>query len=82
MARRKPTAKTESVLFNLVYEDGTLNSNRRVPGEILGGLDGDAPARAFLEAQDREIAQRSRMPRGPIKTITRASKTVAKAVER
>lgn len=82
MARRKPTAKIESVLFNLVYEDGSLSSNRRVSGELLGGLDGDEPARAFLEAQDREIALRSGMPRGPIKSITRASKTVAKAADR
>jgi hypothetical protein len=27
------------------YTDGTRRSNRRVPREILGGLDGDAPAR-------------------------------------
>lgn len=72
MARRKPTAKTETVLFNVVYEDGTLSSNRRVPGSELGGLDGDEPARAFIEAQDREIAQRSGIPRGPIKTLKRA----------
>ena len=72
MARKKPSAKTETVLFNVVYEDGSLSSNRRVPGTELGGLDGDAPARAFIEAQDREIAQRSGMPRGPIKSLKRA----------
>ncbi len=71
MARKKMSAKAETVLFNVVYEDGTLSSNRRVPGTELGGLDGDAPARAFIEAQDREIAQRSGMPRGPIKTLVR-----------
>ena len=72
MARKKPTAKAEFVLFNVVYQDGTLTSNRRVPGSILGGLDGDAPAKAFIEAQDREIAERSGHPRGPIKTLKRA----------
>ena len=72
MARKKPSAKAETVLFNVVYEDGTLSSNRRVPGTELGGLDGDAPARAFIEAQDREIAHRSGIPRGPIKSLKRA----------
>jgi len=68
---KKPKSKSEFVLFNVEYQDGTQTSNRRVPGEILGGFEGDAPARAVIEAQDREIAERSGMPRGPIKTIKR-----------
>lgn len=72
MARKKPTAKAEFVLFNVVYQDGSLSSNRRVPNSALDGLDGDEPARAIIEAQDREIAERSGIPRGPIKTIKRA----------
>lgn len=71
MARKKPTAKAEFILFNVTYQDGTLSSNRRVPGSLLGGLDGDAPAKAFIESQDREIAERSGNPRGPIKTLKR-----------
>jgi hypothetical protein len=72
MARKKPNPKAEFVLFNVVYEDGSQTSNRRVPGDILGGLDGDEPARAAIEAQDREIAERSGRSRGPIKSIARA----------
>lgn len=72
MARKKIPAKAEFVLFNVVYQDGTQTSNRRVPAALLGGLDGDAPAKAFIESQDREIAERSGRPRGPIKTIRRA----------
>ncbi len=71
MARKKPTAKSEFVLFNVLYEDGTMTSNRRVPGDVLGGLDGDAPARTIIEEQDREIAERSGKPRGPIKSLER-----------
>lgn len=56
---KKPGSKSESVLFNVVYEDGTQKSNRRVPAELLGGLDGDEPARAFIEGQDREISEKS-----------------------
>ncbi len=68
---RKPTARTEFVFFNVVYEDGSQRSNRKVPGELLGGLDGDAPARAEIEAQDRAIAEKSGLPPLAIKSITR-----------
>ncbi|MEX0810285.1 MAG: hypothetical protein WD044_16285 [Dongiaceae bacterium] len=70
--KNKKQASNGPVLFNIVYQDGTLSSNRKVPGEIVGGLDGDTPARSFIEAQDREIAERSGRPRGPIKTIARS----------
>lgn len=79
MARKKPTAKSEFVLFNVTYEDGTVTSNRRVPGDILGGLEGDGPARDVLEEQDREIAERSGKSRGPIKLIERVGGKKAKA---
>ena len=69
---RKPTKKTEFVLFDVVYEDGSQRSNRRVPGEALGGLDGDEPARAIIEQQDREIAEKSGQIPLQIKTILRA----------
>lgn len=72
MARKKPNPKAEFVMFNVLYEDGTQTSNRRVPGEILGGLDGDEPALAAIELQDREISERSGRSRGPIKSIERA----------
>ncbi len=71
---KKPTARTETVLFDVIYEDGSQRSNRRVPGELLGGLDGDEPARAFIEQQDREIAQKSGLPPLAIKTIKRSGK--------
>lgn len=70
---RKPTSKSEFVLFDVVYDDGSRRSNRRVPREILGGPDGDEPARGLLEAQDREIAERSGRPSAVIKTIRRSA---------
>jgi len=42
----KPKAHERGyVLFDVFYEDGSRASNRRVPASVLGGLDGDAPAR-------------------------------------
>lgn len=72
MARKKPNPKAAFVLFNVVYEDGTQTSNRKVPSDILGGLEGDEPARSAIEEQDREISERSGRTRGPIKSIERA----------
>lgn len=69
---RKPRPRTEFVLFNVVYEDGSQRSNRRVPSAMLGGLDGDTPARAVIEAQDREIAEKSGTPAQRIKNLYRA----------
>ncbi len=71
MARR-PGSKSEFILFDVMYEDGATRSNRRVPKEILGGADGDEPARAFLETQDLEIAQLSGRPMTAIKVVRRA----------
>lgn len=69
---KKPTARSEFVLFNVVYEDGSQRSNRKVPADLLGGLDGDSPAKAEIEAQDRAIAEKSGLPPLAIKTIKRS----------
>lgn len=74
MARKAKITKSEFVLFNVIYEDGSQSSNRRVPSEELSGLDGDVPARSIIEAQDREIAERSGRPRSPIKAVKRVKK--------
>jgi hypothetical protein len=75
MARNKKRIDTkEFVLFDIVYEDGTLSSNRKVPTAEVSTLDGDAPAKAYIEAQDRDIAAKSGRPRGRVKTITRSAR--------
>jgi hypothetical protein len=66
---RKPATRAEFTLFDVVYEDGSQRSNRRVPSQILGGLDGDAAARAVIEEQDRVIAERSGSPALVVKSI-------------
>jgi len=68
----KKRAESTFVLFDVVYQDGSRRSNRRVPSAVLGGLDGDAPAKALIEAQDREIAERSGRPAGVITSIARS----------
>jgi hypothetical protein len=79
---RKPATRQETTSFDVVYEDGSLRSNRRVPSEILGGLDGDAPARTFIEEQDRLIAEKSGIPAMTVKSILRSGSKRADATMR
>ena len=77
--REKPTMpkkpgtnpKGEFAFFDVLYEDGSQRSNRRVPSELLGGLEGDEPARGFIMEQDREIAEKSGRPPLAISSIER-----------
>ena len=72
MAKKPGTnPKGEFAFFNVFYEDGSQRSNRRVPAELLGGLDGDEPARGFIMEQDREIAEKSGRPPLEIKDLER-----------
>ena len=59
------------VLFDVTYADGSLSSNRKVPNPIVASLEGESAAKAFIEAQDREIALASGRPRGDIKSVIR-----------
>ena len=68
MAKKPGTnPKGEFVFFDVVYEDGSQRSNRRVPAELLGGHDKDKPALGFLIEQDRDIAEKS--GRAPLKIV-------------
>jgi hypothetical protein len=73
MARKRHVSSSDFVLFNVIYEDGSRSSNRKVPATMLEGLDGDAPAKAVIEEQDRKVAELSGRPRGEIKSVARVS---------
>jgi hypothetical protein len=64
--------KGEYVFFNVVYEDGSQRSNRRVPAALLDGLEKDEPALGYLIEQDREIAEKSGRAPLKIEKIVRA----------
>ena len=60
------------ILFNVIFEDGSRASNRRVPMEILGSLDGDEPARQVIEQNEAEIAVKAGRPARVIQSLTRS----------
>jgi hypothetical protein len=75
MARKRKSSKPAAfVMFNVVYHDGTLSSNRRVPGEALQdllGTDEKDLALNFITGQDLSIAERSGQAKAKIKTVSR-----------
>ena len=74
MAKRTKSKPLERgyVLFDVLYEDESRASNRRVPMTELSGLDPNEAARRIIEEQDEAIAEKSGRPRLPIKTLTRS----------
>jgi hypothetical protein len=72
MARKKQPIDNGFVMFDVIYEDGTRSSNRKIATAELDIIDPDASARAIIEAQDRKIAEMSGKSRGPIKSIGRS----------
>lgn len=71
----KKRSEASFVAFDVLYEDGSRSSNRRVPLNALGGLDGDAPAKAIIEAQDRDISLASGRQRPTIKSLARSARS-------
>jgi hypothetical protein len=63
--------KSEFVFFDVVYEDGSQRSNRRVPAALARDRKDDSEALGFLIEQDREIAEKSGRAPLKIKSILR-----------
>ena len=75
----KSRASSSFVMFDVVYQDGTRSSNRKVSASLLAGLDGDGPARGIVEVQAREIAPASGRPSSDGKSIVRSPPKAAGA---
>jgi hypothetical protein len=72
MAAKKPSELGEFLLFDVLYDDGTRSSNRKVAASELRDWEFDESVRAAIEAQDHAIAERSGRRRAAIKEITRS----------
>ena len=76
MFRRSTFRRVEEfVLFDVLYEDGTRTSNRKVPASELVDIEVDLLAKTYIEAKDPQIAEISGRPRPPIKSLTRVRRT-------
>lgn len=71
-SKKKIDGEDGYVMFDVVYEDGTRSSHRRVAASELSQFEGDANAKTIIMAQDRKIAEVSGRERGAIRTIVRS----------
>lgn len=71
---KKPTARVEYIAYNVTYEDGSQRSNRRVPADLLDGLDAHKAVLEALMEQDRAISEKSGIAPLAIKSFTRVGR--------
>lgn len=71
---RKPTPRVEYITFDVVYEDGSQRSNRRVPADVLNELDKNTAILEALQEQDRAISEKSGIPPLAIRSYRRSGK--------
>lgn len=57
------------IVVDVLYEDGSRTSHRKIPTAELIGDDKDGAAKAYIEAQDRKISEASGKPRADVKAI-------------
>lgn len=73
MGRKKTRVEEGFVMFDVVYQDGTRSSRRRVRAFEVSDDEGDARARTIIMDQDRKIAEMSGNERPPIASISRST---------
>jgi len=70
---RKKQAVVNFTMFDVFYQDGTRTSHRKVPAAEPHEHGYEARVKAIIEEQDRDIAEKSGRPRGPIKSIVKSA---------
>jgi hypothetical protein len=72
MARKKPRTIEGFVFFDVVYEDGSRSSRRKVAAAEIAEH-GDSHAMTAIMDQDRKISEMSGHHRGAVQSITRSA---------
>ncbi len=73
MAKKKPKIAEGFLFFDVIYEDGTRSSRRKVLAAEIEDM-GEAHARTAIMDQDRKVSEFSGNSRGAIKSIERSAK--------
>jgi len=71
MAKKKQKVAEGFVFFDVIYEDGTRSSRRKVAAADIEEH-GEDHARTAIMSHDRKIAEMSGQGRGPIRSIIRS----------
>ena len=70
---KKDKVEDNFVMFDVVYEDGTRSSRRKINAAGLQKDEIEDFARTEIMTQDRKIAEMSGKPRGNIKELARSA---------
>ena len=73
MAKKAKSTPDNFVMFDIVYEDGTKSSRRKINAAGLSADEVEAFARTEIMNQERKIAEMSGKPRGNIKELIRSA---------
>lgn len=73
MAKKKTRIEDNFVFFDVVYEDGTRSSRRKINAAGLQRDEVEAFALTEIMNQDRKISEVSGKNRGPVKIITKSA---------
>ena len=72
MAKKQKKVEDNFVMFDVIYEDGTKSSRRKINAAGLERDEIEDFARTEIMGQDRKIAEMSGKPRGNIKELVRS----------
>jgi hypothetical protein len=72
MAKKRDKVEDNFVFFDVVYEDGTKSSRRKINATGVDEDDLEAFAKTEIMNQDRRIAEMSGKSRGQVKSLARA----------
>ena len=73
VAKKNKAEPDNFVMFDVVYEDGTKSSRRKINAVGLSKDEIEDFARTEIMTQDRKIAEMSGKPRGNIKELSRSA---------
>jgi hypothetical protein len=72
MPRKKAAGGAAFLLFDVLFEDGSRSSRRKVLISELGDGGGDEAARTFLEAREQKIAEMTHRQSRKVRSVRSA----------
>ncbi len=73
MAKKQKKVEDNFVFFDVIYEDGTKSSRRKINAAGVDSSDVETFAMTEIMNQDRRIAEMSGKSRGQVKTLVKSS---------
>jgi hypothetical protein len=73
MAKKQKKIEDSFVFFDVIYEDGTKSSRRKINAAGVDAADVETFAMTEIMTQDRKIAEMSGKSRGQVKSLLKSA---------